>query len=90
LTFNLTEKEQAHLHMTSPSDSPISEPVVTDSRQQIPKWLKVSAIAAGSALAGGLAAAWFYRGTLKTLRHAETDLPNPDFRISTDHSDDDT
>ena len=34
-------------------------------------WTKVGAIAAASALAGGLAAAWFYRKTLNRLREAE-------------------
>ena len=36
-------------------------------------WIKVGAIAAASALAGGLAAAWFYRKTLNRLRQAESD-----------------
>jgi len=34
-------------------------------------WIKVGAIAAASALAGGLAAAWYYRKTLDSLREAE-------------------
>jgi len=44
-------------------------------------WLKVGAIAAASALAGGLAAAWYYRKTLKTLQEAESSGVNPEFRI---------
>ncbi len=35
-------------------------------------WLKVGAVAAASALAGGLAAAWYYRSTLNRLRQAES------------------
>jgi len=35
-------------------------------------WLRIGAVAAASALAGGLAAAWFYRKTLARLRQAET------------------
>jgi len=35
-------------------------------------WLKVGAVAAASALAGGLAAAWYYRGTLNRLRQEES------------------
>ena len=34
-------------------------------------WLKMGAIAAASALAGGLAAAWFFRKTLAQLQQAE-------------------
>ncbi len=33
--------------------------------------MKVGVITAASAMAGGLAAAWFYRKTLNTLRDAE-------------------
>ena len=38
-------------------------------------WLQVGAIAAASAVLGGLAAAWFYRHTLSKLREAEHDIP---------------
>ncbi len=47
----------------------------------LPAWLKVGAIAAASALAGGLAAAWYYRKTLDSLREAESTGGNPEFRI---------
>lgn len=40
-------------------------------------WLKMGAVAAASALAGGLAAAWFYRKTLERLRQAEVEPPKP-------------
>ena len=36
-------------------------------------WVRVGAVAAASALAGGLAAAWFYRKTLISMREAESD-----------------
>jgi hypothetical protein len=39
-------------------------------------WLKVGAVAVASALAGGLAAAWYYRKTLARLR--QTDSPTRD------------
>ena len=42
-------------------------------------WLKVGAVAVGSALAGGLLAAWWYRKTLYKLRQAEEDSQNPHF-----------
>jgi len=45
-------------------------------------WLKVAAIAATSALAGGLAAAWWHRNTLAKLRHNDGTPPNPDFGMS--------
>ena len=38
-------------------------------------WLQVGAIAAASALLGGLAAAWYYRRTLSRLREAEAEIP---------------
>ena len=40
-------------------------------------WLKMGVVAAASALAGGLAAAWFYRKTLERLRQAEAHVPEP-------------
>ena len=40
-----------------------------------PDWLQVGAVAAASALLGGLAAAWFYRKTISRLREAEDTLP---------------
>ncbi|MDE3200788.1 MAG: hypothetical protein KGN79_07685 [Acidobacteriota bacterium] len=40
-------------------------------------WMKMGTVAALSALAGGLAAAWYYRRTLNKLREAE-DVPLPD------------
>jgi hypothetical protein len=45
------------------------------------RWVKVGVIAAASALAGGLAAAWFYRKTLNTLQNAELEEENSESRI---------
>ena len=47
-------------------------------------WVKVGAIAAGSAVLGGLAAAWFYRKTLSQLREAENEIPDSDSEITED------
>lgn len=52
-------------------------------------WIKVGAIAAASALAGGLAAAWFYRKTLNTLREAESAGMDTEFGISNSETDTD-
>jgi hypothetical protein len=52
-------------------------------------WLKVGVAAAASALAGGLAAAWWYRKTLKKLRQPGENTPNPQFGILTDDPADD-
>jgi hypothetical protein len=46
--------------------------------------LKLGAVAAASALAGGLAAAWWYRNTLKKLRQADESAPSPHYGISGD------
>ena len=42
---------------------------------------KVGFVAVASALAGGLAAAWWYRKTLASLREAEEAAGDPHFRI---------
>lgn len=53
----------------------------------VPKdWLKVGAIAAASAVLGGLAAAWFYRKTLSRLREAEERIPDSEFIVIGDDS----
>jgi len=51
-------------------------------------WLKVGAVAAASALAGGVLAAWWYRKTLTKLRHAEENGQNPHFGIPEEDSSD--
>ncbi len=53
-------------------------------------WLKLAAVAAASALVGGLAAAWWYRSTLQQLRLAEETPSNPDFRIPGEDSSDES
>lgn len=47
-------------------------------------WIKLGLIATASAFAGGLAAAWWYRNTLKKLHEAEDQPPNPQFWIPGD------
>jgi hypothetical protein len=49
-------------------------------------WLKVGAVAAASAVLGGLAAAWFYRKTLSQLREAEGGVQSSDAGITEDES----
>jgi hypothetical protein len=51
------------------------------------KWLRVSALAAGSVLAGGLAVAWYYRKTLKTLQNADPPTSDSEFRIPDSETD---
>ena len=76
--------------MTSPSDSSSSASISENLRRPLPKWLKVSAFAVGSALAGGLAAAGFFKKTLTTLREAEINPAGPDLGIPAAHVDEDT
>jgi hypothetical protein len=52
-------------------------------------WLKVGAIAAASAVLGGVAAAWFYRKTLSQLREAEERIPDSEFLATGDGSPED-
>ncbi|MGA2653374.1 MAG: hypothetical protein ABSF28_22855 [Terracidiphilus sp.] len=47
-------------------------------------WLELGVVAAVSVLAGGLAAAWWYRNTLKKLHQAKESAPNPHSSISGD------
>jgi hypothetical protein len=79
----MTEPEATFLKSAT---SPDSTPPV---RASAP-WLKVVVVAAASALAGGLAAAWFYRTTLKTLQQAGATPENSDFGIHRDGPDNDT
>jgi hypothetical protein len=51
-----------------------------------PGWLKVGAVAAASAVLGGLAAAWFYRKALSQLRDAENEIPSSDSGATEDES----
>jgi hypothetical protein len=50
--------------------------------------LKLTAIAAASALVGGFAAAWWHRKTLAKLRQEGEKSPNPHFGISETESSD--
>jgi hypothetical protein len=45
------------------------------------RWVKVGFVALASAMAGGLAAAWWYRKTVARLREAEAAADDPHFRI---------
>jgi hypothetical protein len=79
---------EAKMSMASRSESDSSSPVQTkDSESK--GWLKVGVVAAASALAGGLAAAWWYRKTLKKLRQTGENTTNPQFGIQTEDPDDD-
>jgi hypothetical protein len=67
------------------SDSTTEAPEQTPQepqKSQPPGWLKVGAIAAASALAGGLAAAWFYRKTLTKLQEGENGVRTGQVRTS--------
>jgi hypothetical protein len=48
--------------------------------------LKVGAVAAASAVLGGLAAAWFYRKALSQLREAEDKIPSSEIKTPGDES----
>jgi hypothetical protein len=74
--------------MTSNLES-ASSPASEAAGEASPRWLKLGIVAAASALAGGLAAAWWYRKTLTKLREAEESPPDPHSGISGDNSADD-
>src|SRR5581483_1370828 len=51
-------------------------------RAPVPGWIKVAAIAAASALAGGFAATWFHRKAVSRLQNAVEQTENSNFHIS--------
>ena len=64
--------------MANPIES-ISSTALRSAEARPSGWLKLGVVAAASVLAGGLAAAWWYRKTLKTLRQAEENGTNPQY-----------
>jgi hypothetical protein len=72
----------------SSSDQPEPAPA-GEARSAVRGWLKMGAIAAASALAGGLAVAWVYRRTLNQLREDGNSSPAPGFRPFEDDSGED-
>jgi hypothetical protein len=74
--------------MTSSSESDTSSSQQSSDTQPS-GWIKVGVIAAASALAGGLAAAWWYRKTLKTFRQTGETTINPHFGIPAERTGDD-
>jgi len=67
--------------MTSIKESDTSTPAQAQATQSKGR-LRVGVIAAASLLVGGLAAAWWYRKTLKTLRLTAENGQNPHFGIT--------
>lgn len=80
-------KEMLNAGITNSESATSKKPDGKESR--LPTWLKMGAVAAASALAGGLAAAWFYRGTLKRLRSPELQTKDSNFGIRPDNKDED-
>jgi hypothetical protein len=69
--------------MTIPTESDASPPVQSSGTRPS-TLIKVGVIAAVSVLAGGLAAAWWHRKTLKSLRQTGETTVNPYFGIPKD------
>jgi hypothetical protein len=76
--------EQSNYLKSSKSGIEENSPAAPD---RASSWIKVGAVAAVSALAGGLAAAWFYRKTLRRIRTADEDLEDSNFRTLEDPED---
>ena len=64
--------------MANEAKSSVSEPqeIAGAQDRQGASWLRIGAIAAASAVVGGLAAAWFYRKTLSRFQAAEDEIPD--------------
>lgn len=65
---------------TNLESSNYEDPQVTQSKPS--NWLKIALFTAGSAFAGGMAAAWWYRKTLTKLRESGETAKNSHFGIS--------
>jgi len=75
--------------MASPLESLPSSP--DNTKDSHPRgWLSVGIIAAASALAGGVAAAWYYRKTLTRLRQAQPHAPDFETAHPEDNPEEDT
>jgi hypothetical protein len=74
--------------MTNPLESESSS-TPGNAAPTSPGLVRLGVVAAASVLAGGLAAAWWYRKTLSKLRQAEEKHINPNFGIPEDESRDD-
>jgi hypothetical protein len=55
---------------------------------KVPRWMKVTAVAAASILAGGLAATWIYRKSIARLQYPEDAPEYSNFGISGGEADD--
>ena len=60
-----------------------------ENRPQRPGWFRLGVVAVASALAGGVAAAWWYRKTLNKLHESGENPENPQFGISEDTASED-
>jgi len=81
-----TGREMASNLESSSSAGEDGEPQVVRRSATPPGWLKVGAVAAASAVLGGLAAAWFYHKTLSRLREAEDTISSSESRTTEDES----
>jgi hypothetical protein len=77
--------EEEGKEMTTSSESDVSTTTAPQETHTV-KWLKVGVIAGASALVGGLAAAWWYRNTLKKLNQTSENPPNTQFGMQEDDS----
>lgn len=80
------ERENDARLMTNPLEHGLSESKPAEASRPT-SWLKVGIFAAASALAGGMAVAWYYRKTLTRLRQAEGEMLNPEFGMAEDDPD---
>jgi len=56
--------------------------------RRVPRWIKMTAVAAASILAGGLAATWIYRRSIVRLQYPEDAPEYSNFGISGGEADD--
>ena len=65
-------------------------PIHENGTRKFPRWIKVTAVAAASVLAGGLAATWIYRKSIARLQNPENAPEYSNFNISSGEADDES
>jgi hypothetical protein len=74
--YNRGLKETNPLH----SEDSMAKEAAEKKQDGLSSWIKMGAVAALSALAGGVTAAWFYRKTLTRLHTASLEQEDSNFR----------
>jgi hypothetical protein len=62
-------------------ETPVESIKTSENEAPVREWVRIGAVAVASALLGGLAAAWWYRKTLRKMQDRDEICANPEFGI---------